>query len=127
MEARWISALVGGRALSPVLRASFSVPRVKVCRGGVQVVGVAVSRAIRSSCLQPHLDGNVERLVEVVWSSRILSGCEDLWIVKELHRQFFLFLRLWNGYGLHDPFGDFLSATNNVRLTQGGAAAAARR
>jgi hypothetical protein len=30
-------------------------------------------------------------------------------------------------YGLPDPFGDFPSATNNVRLTRGGAAAATRR
>jgi hypothetical protein len=59
MEARWTSALVGGRAPSSVLRASFFVPRVKVCRGGTQVV-VAASRAIRSPQLQPHLDGNVE-------------------------------------------------------------------
>jgi hypothetical protein len=51
----------------------------------------------------------------------------DLRIVKELHRQFFLLLRLWDGCGLFDPFGDFPSATNNVRPTQGGAAAAARR
>jgi hypothetical protein len=126
MEARWISALVGGRALLPVLRASFFVFRVKVCRGGAQVV-VATSRAIRSPRLQPHLGGNVERLVGVVWSSRISSGCGDLWIVKELHRQFFLLLRLRDGCGLLDPFGDFLSATNNVRPTQGRAAAAARR
>jgi hypothetical protein len=126
MEAWWISALVGGRAPSPVLRAPFFVCRVKVCRGGAQVV-VAAPRAIRSSRLQPHLDGNVERLVEVVWSSRISSGCGDLRIIKELHRQFFLFLRLWDGCGLLDPFGDFTSATNNVRPTRGGAAAAARR
>jgi hypothetical protein len=56
-----------------------------------------------------------------------LSGCGDLRIVKELYRQFFLLLCLWDGYGLLDPFGDFPSATNNVRPTQGGAAAAARR
>jgi hypothetical protein len=114
MEARWISALVGGRAPLPILRASFFVFRVKVCRGGAQVV-VAASRAIRSSRLQPHLGGNVERLVGVVWSLRISSGCGDLRIVKELHRQFFLLLRLWDGCGLFDPFGDFPSATNNVR------------
>jgi hypothetical protein len=126
MEARWISALVGGRAPSPVLRVSFSIFRVKVCRDGALVV-VAASRAIRSSRRQPHLDNNVERLVGVVWSSRISSGCGDLRIIKELHRQFFLLLRLWDGCGLLDPFGDFLSATNNVRPTQGGAAAAARR
>jgi hypothetical protein len=126
MEARWISALVGGRAPPLVLRASFFVFRVKVCRGGVQVV-VATPHAIRSPPLQPHLDGNIERLVGVVWSSRILSGCGDLRIVKELHRQFFLLLRLRDGCGLIDPFGDFSSATNNVRPTQGGAAAVARR
>jgi hypothetical protein len=85
METRWISALVGGRALPTVLRASFLVFRVKVCRGGTQVV-VAVPHAIRSPWLQPHLGGNIERLVGVVWSSRILSGCGDLRIVKELHR-----------------------------------------
>jgi hypothetical protein len=65
--------------------------------------------------------------VGVVWSSRISSGCGDLRIVKELHRQFFLLLRLRGGCGLLDPFGDFPSATKNVRPTQGGAAAAARR
>jgi hypothetical protein len=60
--------------------------------------------------------------VGVVWYSRISSGCGDLWIIKELHRQFFLLLRLWDGCGLFDPFDDFPSATNNVRPTQGGAA-----
>jgi hypothetical protein len=34
---------------------------------------------------------------------------------------------LWDICGLFDPFGDFSSATNNVRSTQGGAAEAARR
>jgi hypothetical protein len=122
----WISVLVGGRAPPPVLRASFSVFRVKICRGGAQVV-VAAPRAIRSPRLQPHLSDNVERLVGVVWSSRFSSGCGDLWIVKELHRQFFLLLRLRDGCGLLDQFGDFPSAINNVRPTKGGAAAAARR
>jgi hypothetical protein len=42
-------------------------------------------------------------------------------------RQFFLLIRFRDGCGLLDPFGDFPSATNNVRPTQGGAAAAARR
>ena len=97
-----------------------------VCRGGAQVV-VAAPREIMSPRFQPHLDGNVEKLVGVVWSSRISSGCGDLRIVKELHRQFILLLRLWDGCGLFDPFGDFPSATNNVRPTQGGAAAAACR
>jgi hypothetical protein len=103
MEAWWISPFIGGRAPPPVLRASFFVFRVKVCRDGAQVV-VVMPRAIRSPRLQPHLDGNVERLVGVVWSSKISSGCGDLRIVKELHRQFFLLLRLWDGYGLLDPF-----------------------
>jgi hypothetical protein len=91
-------------------------------------VVVAASRAIRYLWLQPHLGGNIERLVGVVWSSRISSGCGDLRIVKELHRQFFLLLLLLrDGCGLLDPFGEFPSANNNVRPTQGGAAAAAHR
>jgi hypothetical protein len=65
--------------------------------------------------------------VGVVWSSRISSGCEDLRIVEKLHRQFFLFLRLPGRCGLLDSFGDFLSATNNIKPTKGRAAAAARR
>jgi hypothetical protein len=126
MEARWISVLIGGRAPHPVLRALFFVSRVKVCRGGAQVV-VATSRAIRSPWLQPHLGGNVERLVGMVWSSRMSSGCGDLRIIKELRRQLFLLLCLQDGCGLLDPFNDFPSATNNVRPTQGEATAAARR
>ena len=59
--------------------------------------------------------------------SRTSSGDGVVRIVKELHRQFFLLLRLRDGGGLLDPFGDFPSATNNVRPDQGGAAAAARR
>jgi hypothetical protein len=120
MEARWISAVIDGRAPPPVLRALFFVFRVKVCRGSAQVV-VAAPRAIRSPRLQPHLAGNIERLVGVVWSSRISSSCGDLRIVKELHRQFLLYR-----CGLLDPFGDFSSATNNVRPTQVGVEAAAR-
>jgi hypothetical protein len=111
---------VGG-LLAPVLGALFFVFRFKVCRGGAQVV-VATPRLIRSLRLQSHLGGNVEKLVAVVWSSRISSGCGDLRITKELHQQFFLFLCLRDGCGLFDPFGDFSSATNNVRPTQGGAA-----
>jgi hypothetical protein len=126
MEAWWISVLVGGRASPPVLEVSFFVYRVKVCRYGAQVV-VAVPHAIRSPRLQPHHGSNVKKLVGVVWSSRISSSCGDLRIVKELQRQFFPLLRLWDGCGLLDPFGDFPSVTNNVRPTQGGAAAAARR
>ena len=60
---------------------------------------VAASRAIMSPRLQPHLDGDVEKLVGVVWSLRISSGCGDLRIVKELHRQFILLLRLWDRCG----------------------------
>jgi hypothetical protein len=126
MEVQWISALVSGRAPSTVLRASFFVFRVMVCRGGAQVV-VTTHRAIRFSRLQPHLGGNDERLVGMVWSLKISSSCGDLRIVRELHRQFFLLLLLWDGCGLLDPFDDFPSATNNVRPTQGEAAAVARR
>jgi hypothetical protein len=85
MEAWWISVLVDGRALPPVLSVLFFIFRVKVYRGGTQVV-VAAPRTIRSPRLQPHLGGNIERLVGVVCSSWILSGCGDLRIVKELHR-----------------------------------------
>jgi hypothetical protein len=98
------------------LKALFFVFRVKVCRCGAQVV-VAAPRAIRSSRHQPHLGSNIEMLVGVVWSSRISSGYGDLRIVKELLRQFFLLLRLQDGCGLLDPFGDFPSITNNVRPT----------
>jgi hypothetical protein len=126
MEAWWISALVGGRAPPSILRASSFVFRFKVCRGGSQVV-VAAPRAIRSPRHQPHLGSNVERLVGVLWSSRISSGYGNLRIVKELHRPFFLLLRLRDGCGLLDPFDDFPSVTNNVRPTQEGAAAAAHR
>jgi hypothetical protein len=86
----------------PLLRASFFVFRVKVYRGGSQVV-VAAPCVIRSARLQPHLDGNVERLVGVVWSLMISYGCGDLWIVKELHDSSFLF---------------FVSGTDVVFLTR---------
>jgi hypothetical protein len=76
--------------------------------------------------LQPHLDGDVEKLVGVVWSLRISSGCGDLRIVNEHHRRFILLLCLWDGCGLYDPFGDFPFATNIVRPTQGGAATVVR-
>jgi hypothetical protein len=125
MEVWCISALVGGRAPPSVLRAPFFVFRVKVCRGGVQIV-LVTPHAIRSPQLQPHLGASVERLVGVVWSLRISYGCGDRWIVKELHRHFFLLLRLQDRCGLLDPFGDFPSATNNIKPTQGVAAAAAR-
>jgi hypothetical protein len=65
--------------------------------------------------------------VGVVWFLRISSGYGDLRIIKELHRQFFLLLRLRDGCGLVDPFDNFPSATNNVRPTQEGAGVAARR
>jgi hypothetical protein len=89
-------------------------------------VVAAPPRVIRSLRLQPHLGGNIERLVGVVASSRFSSCCGDLQIVKELQRQSILLLRLGNGCGLLDLFGDFLSATNNVKPTQGGAAAEVR-
>jgi hypothetical protein len=46
---------------------------VKIWWGGVQVVAM-MSSSIKSPRLQPHLDGNVEKLVGVVWFSRISSG-----------------------------------------------------
>jgi hypothetical protein len=90
-------------------------------------VVVAASRTIMFPQLQPYLDINVEKLVDVVWSSRISSGCGGLRIVKELHRQFILFLHIRNGCGLFDLFSDLPFATNNVRPTQGGVATAAPR
>jgi hypothetical protein len=65
MKAWWISVLIGGRAPPPVLRTLSFVFKVKVCRGGAQVV-VTAPRVIRSPRLQPYLGGNVERLVGVV-------------------------------------------------------------
>jgi hypothetical protein len=114
MKARWILAFVGGRAPSLVLRVLLFIFRVKVCRSSTQVV-VAPPRAIRSPRLQPYLGGNIERLVGVVWSSRILSGCRDLRIIKELHRQFFLLLRLRDGCGLLT-----CSATSRLQPTTSG-------
>jgi hypothetical protein len=102
----------------PVLGFSFPVFRVYICRGDSQVVMTA-SRAIRFLWLQPHLNGDVGKLVGVVWSSRISYGCGDLRIVKELYRQFILLLRLRDGCGIFDPFGNFSSVTNNVMSTHG--------
>jgi hypothetical protein len=39
------------------------------------------SSSIKSSQLQPHLGGNAEKFVGVVWSSRTSSGCGDLRII----------------------------------------------
>ena len=55
------------------------------------------------------------------------SGGGVIRIVMELHRRFIFLLRLRDGCGLLDPFGDFPSAINNVKPVLGGAAAAARR
>ena len=91
------------------------------------MAAAAASLPIKSPQLQPHLGGDVEKLVEVVCFSRASSGGDDLRIVVELHRRFILLLQHRDGCGLLDPFGDFPSATNNVRPAQEGAAAAARR
>ena len=99
---------------------------VKVCWGGALMV-TASSLSIMSSQFQSHLGGDVEKLEGVVCFSKTFSGGGDLRIVVELHRRFILLLRHRDGCGLFDPFGDFPSATNNVRPAQGGAAAAARR
>jgi hypothetical protein len=89
-------------------------------------VAAAASSPIKSPRLQPHLNSDVEKLGSgVVLEDFLWLG--DLRIVMELHRQLFLHLRLRDGCGLLDPFGDFLSAINNVRPTQGEAAAAACR
>jgi hypothetical protein len=61
----------------PNLGTSFSVFMVFVCRGGAHVV-VAAPRAIMFPQLQPHLDGDVEKLVGVVRSLRIPFGRGDL-------------------------------------------------
>ena len=90
-------------------------------------MAVAVLLTIMSPQLQSHLGGDVEKPVGVVWFLMGSSGGGDLRIVMEFHRRFILLLRLWDGCGLFDPFGDFPSATNNVKPVLGGAAAAARR
>jgi hypothetical protein len=51
----------------------------------------------------------------------------DLQIFMELHRRLIPLLHLRDGCGLLDLFDDFSSITNNVRPSQGGVAAAARR
>jgi hypothetical protein len=49
-----------------------------------------------------------------------------VWIFMEPHRWLVLLVRLRAGCGFLDPFGDFTSATNNVRPSQGGAVARRR-
>jgi hypothetical protein len=88
-------------------------------------VVATASSSIKCSRLQPHLDGDVDKLLGVVWFLRISSNWGDLRISMELHRRLFL-LRLRYGCGLLDPF-DFPSATNNARQTHVGAAAVAHR
>jgi hypothetical protein len=60
MEVGWILASVDRRAL-------FSGFRVKVWWGGAQVVATA-SSPTKFFRFQPYLDGDVEKLVGVVWS-----------------------------------------------------------
>jgi hypothetical protein len=79
-------SLVGG--LCPLfwgLRSSFLGLRF----AGAALRWVVAPRAIRSSQLQLHLSGIIERLVGVVKSLWILSGYGHLRIVKEFHRRFF--------------------------------------
>jgi hypothetical protein len=66
--------LSAGGLRFPLLGASFPVFRVFVCRDDAQVA-MAVPHAIMFPWIQPHLDGDGEKLVGVVWSSRISSGC----------------------------------------------------
>jgi hypothetical protein len=63
----------------------------------------------------------------LVSSSRTTFGFGDLWIVKELYRRFSFLFVFRDGCGLLDPFGDFPSATNNVKPALRGAAAVTRR
>jgi hypothetical protein len=91
------------------------------------VVAAASFSLRKFSQLQLHLDSSVKKLVGVVLSSRTSSDCGDLQIVKKLHRRSILLLHLRDGCGLLGPFGDFPSATNNVRSALGGAVAAVRR
>jgi hypothetical protein len=70
MDAWWISALVGGRVCFPI-------SRIQDWWSSAQVV-VTTSSTINSPRLQPHLDGNIEKLVGVVRSSRTSSGYGDL-------------------------------------------------
>jgi hypothetical protein len=90
-------------------------------------VVAAASSPIKSPRFQPHLGGYVENLAGGVRFSRTYSGWWDLQNVMGLHRWLFFLPRLWAGCDLLDPFGAFPFASKNVRLTQGGAAAAARR
>ena len=90
-------------------------------------MAAATLLTIMSPRLQSHLGGDVEKPVGVVWFSRGSSGGDDLRIVMEFNRRFILLLQLRDGCGLFDPFGDFPSATNNVKSVLEGAAAAARR
>jgi hypothetical protein len=96
---------------------------VNVCRGGAQVV-VAASRAIMFPRLQPHLDGDVEKLVGVVWSLRILSSCG----IFGSSRSFIGSLSYFFVSGMDVVFSTH-SATSCPQLfrpTQGEAAASAR-
>ena len=99
---------------------------VQVCRGSALLVAAALL-AIMSPRLQPHLDDDVEKLVGVVWFSRTSSGDGGLRIVMELHRWFIFLLRLQDGCSLHDPFGNFPSASKNTRTALGRAAVVACR
>jgi hypothetical protein len=50
-----------------------------------------------------------------------ITGFISYTLVKELHRQFFLLLRLREGCDLLDPFGDLPSPTKNVWPIEGAA------
>ena len=64
---------------------------VQVCLGGALLVMAALV-VIMFLGFQPHLGGDVEKLVSVVWFSRTSSGCGDLRIVKEINSySFFVF------------------------------------
>ena len=93
--------------------------RVKVLWDNAQLVA-ARHFPIKSPWLQPHLGSDADKFVGVVWRWRSSYRHEASSVVHP-----FFWLR--DGCCLFDPFGDFPSATNNVKPALGGVAAAARR
>jgi hypothetical protein len=93
--------------------------------GGAMLNGGGGAFSNKVSLNSTHLSDDAEKLVGVVWFPSTSSGWRDLRIIMELHRRLFHLLRLRDGCGFLDPFGNFLSATNNVMSAEGGAAPAA--
>jgi hypothetical protein len=93
--------------------------------GGATLNGGGGVFSNKVSLNSTHLSDDVEKLVGVVWFPGNSSGWRDLRIIMELHRRLFHLLRLRDGCGLLDSFGNFSSATNNVMPGEGEAAPAA--